>query len=373
VRRFAWIAALGLGSGCAPTLTGALCATDCNCPQQQSCVLDGGHGVCADGPNNCGEDAGPALFGTFSLNGGIAKPAGNAAKVLVWDHNPIPDGGPAVQVTVSADGTWQISPSVLGQTYYLQGSYALNAGRIVNAGIVAQTADGRPVDVDVPTYQCTVWSELANPNMSAYLAGLVANVPNITDGTQSPTATVTATDGVQAVPFMFNLNPHPDDPFDNGEWAWGPVIPGLIQAHATYAFTINAPGYGPGTKCTVDNASLTQVPSQLNVPSQWNTTIAQTVTFIPPLGTQVSFIGILDGNSMRVTLGSSQYVEIPHATDGPTVSVPFPVGTLGNVCPTSGGGNQCTLTVISVRQTNVGPGVNEATSSATAAFNTTQN
>jgi hypothetical protein len=372
VKQSAWLVAVALGFGCAPSLTGALCATDCNCPQQQRCVFDGGHGTCADGPNNCGGDAGPALFGTFTLNGGMAKPSGNQARVFAWDHNPALDGGPAVQATVNTDGTWQVYPSDLGQTYWLQGSYELNQGRVVNGGVISQMAMGQAIAIDVPTYQCIVWSELSEPSAAPYLAGLVADVPNITDGTELSTASITATDGVRPVPFMFTLSPHPEDPFDSGKWAWGPLLAGDTHAvQGTYAFTIDAEGYDAGTKCTVNNTSLQQVPSELNVPAMWNTTAQQTVTFFPPLMAQVTYIGIVDANSMRVSLPAS-LVQIFHpAADGSKVTVTFPPGTLGNVCPQTTGGTQCSFGLLSVHTTFQGPGVNQATSSATAAFYTT--
>jgi hypothetical protein len=365
------VTALAIAAGCAPPLEGATCVSDCNCPLQQTCVLDGGRGTCMTGSNYCGGDAGPALFGTFTLNGGIAKPTGNTAIVAIWTDTPTADGGPSAQATVNADGTWQVQPSVGGQSYYLQGWYALNAGRAVPGPLFAQVASGQPVNIDVPTYQCTVWSELAMPTASAYLAGLIADVPSITDGTQVSNATVTASDGVRPTPFPLSLVPRPEDPFDNGNWAWGPLLPGDTPAHGTYAFTIEAPGYHTGTTCTVNNMSLTQVPSALSVPPMWKTTVAQTVSFNPPMATQVSFIGIIDGMGNRVPLGGGSYVEVQHAPDGSTVSVNFPAGMIGNVCSTSNGGRQCTLVVISVRQTVAGPGVNNATSSAVAFFNTT--
>ncbi len=363
-----WIAAVGLGIGCSPTLTGAACLNDCNCPQEQRCVFDGGHGVCADGPNNCGGDAGPALFGTFTLNGGIAKPPGNQGTVVAWDHDPAIDAGGSMEATVGADGTWQINPSTEGETYYLQGFYALNAGRVVAGSVDKLAANGQSIAIDVPTYRCTVWSELAIPGQAAYLAGLIADVPNITDGTQTPNATVTATDGVRPTPFTFTLLPHPEDPFDNGDWAWGPLVAGDTVAHDTYAFSIEAPGYDAGTKCTVNNTSLTTVPTGVTLtPNPWNTLGTETITFIPPLSAQASYLGIAG-----VTLPSGSYLEVTHPQDGAMVTVVVDAGTIGDTCSVSSG-KQCTFTVISVHQTVVGPAINEATSSTSQAFNTTQN
>jgi hypothetical protein len=371
---------LALLAGCSPTLSGAACLTDCNCPSAQRCLRnpDGGNGVCDDGANYCGKDAGPALFGTLTLNGGVQKPSGNAASVVAWDHNPtvFPDGGfetPLFTTNVNDDGTWELEQGASGATYYLTGIYALNAGRASWSLPEPETANGFSIDVDVPTYVCLVWSEFGPTSAMPlpFLAGLVADVPDITDGTELSTATVKASDGTR--PFTLKLTPHPEDPFASGKWAWGPLVPGDTPAvSGTYTFSISATGYDSATKCSVNSTLLNTVPTASMVPNPWDTTNDQTIVFTPPREAQATFIFIVDMSGNPVAI-PPQLTEIFHGTGGAPVSVTFPRNTLGSsICPENG--KQCTLILLSVRQTFTGnTGVDEATASSSSFFNMTSN
>jgi hypothetical protein len=366
--------ALASAAACAPTLTGAACLGDCNCPSGQRCARnpDGGNGLCVVGANYCNKDAGPALFGTLTLNGGVQKPPGNPASVLAWDHNPgpLPDGGfepPLFYVPVNTDGTWEIDPGVSGTTYYLSGVYLLNAGRGVESLPAPHTASGLAADVDVPTYSCLTWSVLASAGGTPFLAGLVADVPDITDGTEISGASVKASDGMRDFTLLFT--PHPDDPFASGKFAWAPTIPGDTKAIAgTYTFTISATGYGNNTKCSVNNTLLGNVPTAPVVPNPWITIQPQTVTFYPPREAQATYFIVLDAVGNQQNLAQMNFVY--HATTGAQVSVVFPAGTLGNVCPATG--QQCTFNLLSLRTTLTGnTGICEATASSSSAFSTT--
>jgi hypothetical protein len=365
-------------AGCSPTLTGAACQTDCNCPSAQRCARnpDGGNGSCVTGANYCGKDAGPALFGVLTLNGGIPKPANNAASVYAWDHAPLifGDGGletPLLSTPTNSDGTWELPDGTAGTTYYLVGTYAINSGKTSWSLPAPQIANNRPLDVDVPTYGCLVWSEL--PMASAMpmpnLAGLVADVPNITDGTELSNATVKVSDGTNHLTLSLTTQAIP--PFiPIGLYGWNPSASSAPKAVVgAYTFTITGEGYDAGTKCSVNTTSLESVPAALTVPATWFTNEAQTVTFSPPREAQFSFIGITDGAGNAVQLPSSDSA-ILHGTNSATVSVPFAPGILGSAaCPA--GGPQCTLTVLSVHETFTGnTGVDEASSSTTQAFYT---
>jgi hypothetical protein len=369
------VLALTLAVGCAPTLTGAACLTDCNCPTAQRCAKnpDGGNGLCIDGANYCGKDAGPALLGTLTLNGGIPKPTGNAAMVLAWDHQPaiFDDGGfesPLLQTTVNDDGTWGIEDATAGNTYWLVGQYVMSALK-QSFGVAAQAmASGLPVNVDVPTITCTITSLRTAPGAAAtvYWAGAQADVPDIHTGEELGDAGVKVVVNNSPIPMALGtvqlLFPY----VTVQRYLYAP--PSNTDVAESYSFKVNASGYSSAAMCPVTTHPLEHVPSLTTAISPWPLDAGVTVDVAPPTESNVSVFGIDDSamNALSLPMGINPKI---YPTGTTSLQLSFPLGSTvtASSCPTPA---QCTFNVVSARFTREGPGFSEDTSLSTTIFST---
>jgi hypothetical protein len=371
------VLALTLVVGCAPTLTGAACTNDCYCPSAQRCAKnpDGGNGLCVDGANYCGKDAGPALLGTLTLNGGIPKPMGNAAMVLAWDHEPavFDDGGfetPLLETTCNDDGTWGIEDATAGATYWLVGQYVMSALK-QSFGVAAQaTATGTPVPIDVPTISCTITSLRTAPGTGAmiYWAGAQADVPDITTGLELGDAGVKVLVNNTEIELTLGtvqlLIPY----VMVQRYLYAPPANSLPELAASYAFKVDAKGYSSATMCPVTTHPLEHVPSLTTVINPWPLDAGVTVGVAPPPESNISVFSIDDSamNALSLPMGTNPKI---YATGTTSLQLSFPLGSTvtASSCPTPA---ECIFNVVSARFTREGPGLSEDSSLTTTPFST---
>ena len=313
---------LGLAA-CPPSLEGAPCFGDVNCPASQHCVgKPAGPGTCVEGARGVhdyeadagrdgGVDAGPQcasapLAGTLTLNGFGMLPPQRAAWIDVWDHPPrvnSGDGGrffeaPMVQVAIAGQSTGFAVPGAeVGKTYYVAGQFdLLNNGdptdlaHDVVSEPVAVTAGFDPacdLTVDVKSLRrCVVVTLLDQMIPTPILFDEVVDVPDVTTG-QELSGGVTVLgfdpDGGETVGRALSEQPDPTVLVDGGPlggfsdagggsadtspvWALAhPLNPSSLfmsdlQAYSgDYQFAVTAPGY-MGTTCQVPVVVQTSAP-----------------------------------------------------------------------------------------------------------------
>jgi hypothetical protein len=369
--------ATAIVAGCSPTLTGAACLTDCNCPGAQRCARnpDGGHGLCIDGANYCGKDAGPALLGTLTLNGGIAKPPNNAANVYAWDHQPIifDDGGfesALLTAAVNSDGTWGMEDATSAGTYWLVGQYVMSPLKQGFSVPVQVTANGNLVTVDVPTLTCAVSTLRTAPGATATIlwAGALVDLPDINTGLEVGDAGVKVSDGTTDISMPLTtvqlLIPY----VTAERYAYAPPASSPATAAQTYTFRIKAAGYSGGALCTVTPHPLEHVPSLTTVINPWPLDAGVTVGVAPPTESNVSVFGINDSAMTPLMLPMGINPKI-YPTGTTSLQLFFDVGTTvtASSCPMPA---QCTFNVVSARFTREGPGTSEDTSYSSTPFST---
>ena len=304
------MALLAVGAAGCLVETGAKCADDTNCPPGQVCAA----GACEPGSGSGaadggGTDAGAAapIAGLVTFNGGVAKPAGNDAWVLAWDHQPSDlDGGlEAAQISsaTSADGTFALGAANRGTAYYLAVQYDLDGDGdpgvpgdwygLFFSPVTAGAAGSSTTALDVQTSKCVVWSDYEASGGTAaydtYLFALVADIRDITNGGELPAAQLQAakvTDPNNGPPtFLSPLTGTGDSTLD-GKYGWIPAS-GAVPPEAydgTYQFAVTGTGYAHGS-CQVRHHPLTQGPSNLVVPGTWQA-VQNTVTWSSAPGTE---------------------------------------------------------------------------------------
>ena len=335
--------ALAFAAGCAPTVTGAACLTDCNCPSALRCDKnpDGGAGRCIDGANYCGKDAGPALLGTLTLNGGIPKPAGNAAMVLAWDHQPaiFDDGGfesPLIETTVDNDGTWGIEEATPGATYWLVGQYVMNPLRQSFSVPAQAPADGTIATVDVPTLTCNISSLRTAPGATATIlwAGAQSDVPDVTTGLELGDAGVKVVVNGSDIDLKLTtvqlLVPY----VTAQRYSYVPPVDSPMALAENYGFKVKANGYSSSTLCQVTTHPLEHVPSLTSVINPWPLDAGVTVGVAPPTESNVSVFGIDDSAMNALILPAGINPKI-YATGTTGLQLFFDVGTTvtASSCP----------------------------------------
>ena len=228
-----WLPALLALAGCPPSLDGAPCASDSDCPSSQRCVAPAAapgsssgsstspaYGKCQDGAHQRNDyvldsgvpsiDAGPVcpgnpLAGTLTLNGGFSLPDANPAWVDVWDHAPAligPDGGrpfepPTIQVAADLQtGAFSVPGLSVGKTYWVSGQYALtfdlDAGDLVDDAVSPPTpyftgfppACNLPLDVSTLAKCEVVTAYNQSISTGSYVLDAIADVRDITSGAE---------------------------------------------------------------------------------------------------------------------------------------------------------------------------------------------
>jgi hypothetical protein len=364
-------------AGCSPTLSGAACLTDCNCPSAQRCSRnsDGGNGSCIDGANYCGKDAGPALLGTLTLNGGIPKPTNNSAYVYAWDHQPIilDDGGfePALfTAAVDSDGTWGMEDAISGSSYWLVGQYVMNPLKLGFSVPAQATANGNLVTVDVPTLTCAVSTVRTTPGAAATIlwAGALVDLPDITTGVEIGDAGVKVSDGTSEMSMALNtvqlLIPY----MTAERYTYVPPASAPATAAQNYSFRIKATGYSGGALCTVTPHPLEHVPTLTTVISPWPLDAGVTVGVAPPTESNVSVFSIDDSAMTPLMLPQGINPKI-YVTGTTSLQLFFDVGSTvtASSCPYPA---QCEFNVLSARFTREGPATSEDTSYSSTPFST---
>ena len=364
--------------GCPPNLDGEPCdPVGQDCPTGQTCQLtsDGG-AVCvassgtASGTTSStssgttssssgttsGSSGTAAIFGTVTLNSGAPLPSGNTAIVYAFKSVAGLDGGlgatPDLIANVQDGGAYSFGDAGAG-AYFLAAYYEFtNAnGTRVAYSQSAVSASSTPVDLDIPTYACTVAAAISSGVEEPRLLGVSADIRDVSSGAELPTG-VTASVyepgsvlGTTPLTFLGAGGNGANPLFIN---QWGLTYQGDLRdkpdAGSTYAIAIAAPGYGSGATCSAPLGTappLTPTTLTLNgssLPlSTWTrsmtNTVGWTVTGTP---FDAEFVSVHSHGTTATSAGDA-YANGSQLLDG-GVSAAF----AGNIvpltdCPVTGG------------------------------------